>query len=207
MVELTNEDTKVLGNWRPDTHESVYSSKLPLPALRGMGGHPQRKGTFYVPRNIEVPDALSKQVFPFLEYHQKCITECDESKPTASGFLRMLRRMSDIVVQDVAAMIIEGRTHCLFERPVFKSIEFQKFVVDVREAMGKENPLEERIAAVIPQVAEKLRGIENTFGSEMRILQSGQVEVKEGINDIPTKEDYKGNYYQCIISMNALSIS
>ena len=39
MLELQTEETKVLGNWRPDTHESTYSSKLPLLALRAMGGH------------------------------------------------------------------------------------------------------------------------------------------------------------------------
>jgi len=39
MLELQTEETKLLGNWRPDTHESTYSSKFPLLALRAMGGH------------------------------------------------------------------------------------------------------------------------------------------------------------------------
>ena len=44
FAELDSALIKNLGNWNPDTQESVYSAKLPLKAMRVMAGHDEKKG-------------------------------------------------------------------------------------------------------------------------------------------------------------------
>jgi hypothetical protein len=52
--ELDGLEKKNLGNWNPDVMEAVYSSKIPLKALRAMAGHRQEKGFFFVSRGLKV---------------------------------------------------------------------------------------------------------------------------------------------------------
>lgn len=68
LLEIAPSLVKQLGNWNPDTQEDRYSTKLPLRALRAMAGHSSERGQFFLPRSaVEVPDVLTKKIFPFIE--------------------------------------------------------------------------------------------------------------------------------------------
>jgi hypothetical protein len=68
MAELDSNLIKELGNWNPSTMEAVYSTKIPLEALRGMGGYSKDRGLFWCPRaGIIPPKELQEMIFPGID--------------------------------------------------------------------------------------------------------------------------------------------
>ena len=51
VEEVDGLDKRALGNWSTDVFGEVYSTKLPLPAMRAMAGHDTRRGYFVLPRS------------------------------------------------------------------------------------------------------------------------------------------------------------
>ncbi|OWZ41808.1 hypothetical protein C356_03751 [Cryptococcus neoformans c45] len=55
------------GRWCTKVMETVYLSKFPLKALRSLAGFPKKKGSYYLPRDMEVPQELIENVFPWVD--------------------------------------------------------------------------------------------------------------------------------------------
>jgi hypothetical protein len=104
LNELDGAQIKVLGNWNVGVMEDRYSTKLPLKPLRAMGGHGQEKGHFFIFRaGIEPSEELQSKVFPFVdeELLKKMTVRSDGTiHATAVGFLRLLKRLRCILLQD-----------------------------------------------------------------------------------------------------------
>jgi hypothetical protein len=67
MLEFSQDEIKILGNWDPKTQESTYSSKLPMAPIRAIAGFQYAGGSHYNPRTaVVVPEELSKLVFAWL---------------------------------------------------------------------------------------------------------------------------------------------
>ena len=65
LDELDGYHINDIGNWNVDTRRDVYSAKLPMKAMRVMGGHPEYKGSVYLPRaNLDPPLTLQNNI-PF----------------------------------------------------------------------------------------------------------------------------------------------
>ena len=125
--ELSADDIKNLGNWARDVFERIYSSQMPMKALRVMAGHGDGKGCYHIKRDIPVPDILRRMVFPWIEI---CFLQiCGTSFITAGAFLKKMDNLRDVIIQDAACMILRGRVdHVIFKLKVFKSTEFLDFV-------------------------------------------------------------------------------
>ena len=121
-----------IGNWAIDTFGEVYSSKLPLPAMRVLAGGETRKGYY---RNARVtfkgdPEhlALANNFFPWVESAEKTLK--DGENPTARAFLNLLKNLRWVILQDAA--VLKGkynRHHFIFtnQRDVFESSLFLDF--------------------------------------------------------------------------------
>ena len=85
LEEVSELDKRALGNWSTDVFGEVYSSKLPLAAMRVMAGFDKRSGMHHNPRTTYFGTrkhiSLPKMIFPLIE---KVISHTDLSdKPTA----------------------------------------------------------------------------------------------------------------------------
>lgn len=61
------EDIMRQGRWCTKVMETVYLSKFPLKALRSLAGFPKKKGSYYLPRDMEVPQELIENIFPCID--------------------------------------------------------------------------------------------------------------------------------------------
>ena len=76
MDELDGYDIGDLGNWNVDTRRDVYSAKLPMKAMRVMAGHPESKGSVFLPRSKVIPPvSLQMDIFPFVDRALNSIKE------------------------------------------------------------------------------------------------------------------------------------
>lgn len=50
MREVVTDDQKNIGNWSGDVFQNVYSTNLPLPAMRALAGYDIRRGYYKNPR-------------------------------------------------------------------------------------------------------------------------------------------------------------
>ena len=141
MLETESEEIRRLGNWDPKMQEARYSTKLPLPAMRDMAGFTIASGMYYNPRTAVVPPDELMMLMPFRfaidksESVESAIGNQTEQGYTAVCFLRFLKDMSQIFLQDAAVIWLlheERKAHPIFTMEIFSSLEWTvSFVVVV----------------------------------------------------------------------------
>ena len=117
VIEDSNDDLQILGNWDPKQQEKSCSAKLPMGMIRRKAGLLKGNGMNCNPRTVcEVPEQLRTQVFPFVQKAKMKFQDMQKSmnKPqlaaftnkhrTAKAFLQMMDDMQTVLIQDVAAM-------------------------------------------------------------------------------------------------------
>ena len=132
--ELDNALIKELGNWNPDVRQSRYSTKLPMKGIRAMAGFTEEKDPHWNPRvACEVPEELTQQIFPWIEEELEKVLEANrvdkKERYTAMAFLKVLKELRAIIIQDAATILIEHperKEHFLFGHfEIFKTTEFK----------------------------------------------------------------------------------
>ena len=159
------------------TRKKDYSSKLPMKAMRVMAGHDVDRDSYKILRNsVEPGEDLIDQVFPFVK---EALSKINFEQTTALSTLSWLQMVARIVLQDAACMMLSGRTHCIFQFPVFRTPEFKAFLhkmkttIDAQVITAKTD-----INKCLPGVLERIDGIQST-----------QNEIKTDISEL--KEDIK----------------
>ena len=134
MLETEAEDIRRLGNWDPTMQEARYSTKLPLPAMRDMAGFTTAAGMYFNPRTVVKPsqDLMMKTPFrfaiPILDEVEREVNGKNERAYTALSFLRFLKEMSQIFLQDAATIWLfheDRKAHPIFMMDVFRSVEWE----------------------------------------------------------------------------------
>jgi len=197
MEEVDPQWIKVLGNWHPDTQQDAYSAKMPLRAMQVIAGFSEHRGSHYNPRTVlDPPISLQKMIFTEVEAVEEKIDEQarknnhdeattnDNNKATAKAFLQMLKNLRRIILQDVAVMMIGGRTrHTLFELDVFKTtlfLDFKKNMEEHMKAAEENNPSDQFIEVVLPGVNEKLTNITSA-------LSTNEATTKKKLDNLEAK--------------------
>ena len=177
-----------LGNWEASIQEKHYSEKLPIEGMRAMGGFLREPGTHHNARTtVKPPDELRKQIFPFVDSALEAVTaklEEDvtaEGPSTAHGFLKLMDKLRDVILQDAAAMFVKGdirQKHSFFEEfPVFGSTDFNAYVEFMRESLQKhKDPLDNRLKAALPGMHGKMESMHNDV-SEL-VLRTRTVDTR-----------------------------
>lgn len=177
MNELDSQAIKVLGNWNPDCMDAYYSAKLPMKSLRMMAGYGPQKESFYCPRAaLEPPEALRKQLFPFVEEIRDWMeNESSEPHSTLSNFVRTLDRLRSIIFQDVA-VLGNVRNHVIFDLPVFQTPEFQQFRDQMQlHLCNSKNPYDATMELILPGINDKLVGLQSQAQiQQQEIIQNFQ---------------------------------
>jgi len=68
LMEVDPDYIRSLGNWDQHAYDKAYSGKMPLPSMRGYGGHATEKGLhFNIRGQVDLAKELEKQLFTFVE--------------------------------------------------------------------------------------------------------------------------------------------
>ena len=134
MLQMSSDTIRLLGNWEPKIQETSYSTKLPMAAIRAMGGFEMAQGMHYNPCMV-VKEGLNelKKMTPF-SWVSTCLAGIEAAaleghqKYTALCFLKIMDDLNATLLQDAAAMAIkfpERQNHPLYNLKVFRSAQFQ----------------------------------------------------------------------------------
>ncbi|KAG7360183.1 centromere DNA-binding like protein [Nitzschia inconspicua] len=189
------EDVRILGNWDPNTQDKSYSIKIPVKQVRSMAGW-RRADQFHYNVRAEVipPEDLRNKVFPWLEgCQEKVKTACltGGTHPTASQFLDLMSKLSTIVIQDAAAILVshpDRALHKLFSHPLFASKEFEGYTQRMRSHLENHQvPVNASIDAVLPGINARLDLVcaEQKAQREMiHLLQQQREEDRQMMKDM-----------------------
>ena len=212
LLDMTQEDLDDVGNWSRKARKKHYSLKIPFRALRVLAGFSDKLGSCRWDRalvdmtglNIDgVP--LEQCIFPFVEKMEQDIKELHDKgiyKTTANGFVRVLKMLRPIILQDAACLILLGRKHLIFEHHVFKSDAFKTLLERMRKIQDADKP-EHQIdiqTAITHEVKEEMNSFHRTLHNRMGQVQhtiqesnqkttSNLTNLVSSINQIPKKRD------------------
>ena len=81
---------------------------------------------------------------------------------TATAFLNMMKRLRCVILQDVATMILCGRSHYLFGLPVFQEpgfLEFKQKLCEKLESEKDQDPMKLQIDRVLPGLFSHINSV------------------------------------------------
>jgi hypothetical protein len=133
------------GRWNTDALTGVYLSHLPRGFIRSIAGFPQEGKAYFLPRAREMPEeALYSKIWPetdiWLErmeaYHpDRTGNEVVRLDLAGSGFLRLLRTLRVILLQDSVIVRQQFPHHPLWKDPLFSCEEYLRFAARVESSL------------------------------------------------------------------------
>ena len=107
-----------------------------------IAGHADAKGSILLPWDTQdPPDTLQQMILPFIDGALDSIAGRSSNFPTGLPFFKMFQRLHSFILQDVACLILAGRTHSLFEHPVFQMDDFKIFTVQISTHINQAHDL------------------------------------------------------------------
>ena len=195
--QISSDEIRQLGNWELKIQELCYSTKLPMRPIRSIAGFEANEGMHLNPRvRVRPPEALLKKTpfwfaYPVLEEVLKRIQDldrCENKKFTVYQFLRCMRELAVIFLQDAAVMLAmygskekENRgAHPLFRLPCFKCKEFDDFQSEVMKAVtDTPDVVDYTVEMAIPSLKSTLLDFSGAVKSNTRCMDEMRKENKE----------------------------
>ena len=202
MEEVDPTIARAIGNWAIDTFGEVYSSKLPLPAMRVLAGGVSKTGFYRNPRITFKGDPehieLANRFFPWIESAEKQIP--DGKNPTARAFLNLLKNLRWVLLQDSAMLMgCYNRNHFIFhnQRDVFDSPLFTDFQQKLLSHIKKHEVVkDETIENILPGVLKKMdktndaiKNINETMKKDREETRVDKNKGEDSMNKLETKVD------------------
>ena len=167
------EDISNLGNWGLNVQETRYSTKIPMGIIRSKARLSHKVN--WNPRiGLSPPKVLTDSVFPWLGAARAKLDmdgKGNEMKVTARCFLLLMKDLAEIVIQDAAALAVEfpeRMAHPMFQSPIFRSIEFQEYLHEMKVHLEtSKSPFDSSLEQILPGVNGRLNG-QQTQLSEIR---------------------------------------
>ena len=133
------------GRWNTDAMTGIYLSYLPRGFIRSIAGFPQEGKAYFLPRARETPDeALCTQIWPETDiwlqrmeaYHpDRTDNEVVRLDLAGSGFLRLLRTLRVVLLQDSVLLRQRFPSHPLWTDPLFNGEEYRRFAARVEASL------------------------------------------------------------------------
>ena len=180
---------KFKGHWDHTVHAKTYSSQVAIHGMKGMAGYTKNED-YYLPRNrVEPPTELEQQIFPWVDaelvkLEAKFAGDSDDPKATAWGFLRFLKSMRRVILQDAAAIVVEDPGRCsqhpFFQLELFHSDSFETFVGRMRNVLMESSVQAEARG----QIEKALRGMNARFDNLESRVQGGYSMVASRLEEL-----------------------
>ena len=133
------------GRWNTDAMTGAYLSYLPRAFMRSIAGFPKEGKGYFLPRAREVPEeALCSKIWPETDvwlkrmeaYHpDRADNEVVRLDLAGSGFLRLLRALRVILLQDSVILRKQFPLHPLWKDSLFGCEEYQRFATRVESSL------------------------------------------------------------------------
>lgn len=200
LAEVDPQLIRQLGNWIRDVFDKAYSADLPLPAMRVAAGFLRHASSHVNPRTLLKPrERLRKKVFPFIERARAALSQLPDGgaqKETARRFLGFLDGLRDVILQDAACMMLEGRTHILFEcHPVFQSEDFVSFKEQMEGHLSAATtnphtrPMDDRIDEILPTVGARFGNVHSDVLRVNRAVDQLEVRLEARLDQLVARLD------------------
>ena len=127
MAELggaSEGDIRRLGRWNSQALAVCYLTSLLWPALRAMAGFPPERGYFHIKRAAIVPpEVLQGRLFTWVDHYSD---DCEgwERTLAVQGFIRFLKYLHIVILQDAAVLIDANSNHPLSIMKFFVLLNF-----------------------------------------------------------------------------------
>jgi Centromere DNA-binding protein complex CBF3 subunit, domain 2/Transcriptional activator of glycolytic enzymes len=175
------------GRWGGPQAVDTYLAGFPLVFMRKMAGFPEEAGSFYLPRaEVEPPPALTREIYPEVdEWLAKMEAfqagsvhnEVERHDLAGSGFLRLLRVLRAVFLQDSVVLRPLFPDHPVWKADVFITDAYRAFATQVTAACeAAEEPGDLQVKKALPVVHDQL----NALRAEMRMMRTEmQTEMRE----------------------------
>jgi Centromere DNA-binding protein complex CBF3 subunit, domain 2/Transcriptional activator of glycolytic enzymes len=178
------------GKWNDDVMSTTYLSSLPRDFIRTAAGH--EKGHYFVDRaQIEPPASLTNKVFPLVERDLGRYGDGSyKSSLCGQGFLRLLRYLKTVFLQDSVVLREQWPDHPNFQQPLFKTAEYRKFAAEVLAACR--NPVvtySDQLQQAVPEVVIELRAMRRELGKMTQALDGRLNRVERRQDRIERRQD------------------
>lgn len=169
------------GRWAQSILVKAYLTHLPREFMRIVAGFTASAGDYFLARAAhEPPHALQKQLWPWIEEWEarfeararRCSWEeggLDEDDLAADGFLKLMRHLRVVLLQDLAVLQPRYPNLPFFAYAPFHGPEWDEYALRVQtEAAGVSEPHSLLLQRALPELSNVLQSTREA------ILQSGQ---------------------------------
>ncbi|KAE8218348.1 hypothetical protein CF326_g9188 [Tilletia indica] len=169
------------GRWNSKVMESCYLSAVPREVLRVHAGFTREGGSYFLSRDVDVRDELLKKVFPWADEWDAAISTGKTTDGTrvevniaARGFISLLLRLRKVVIQDAVVLRKVFPKWFVWSHSLFSDPLFLQYERDLLASLDDPQPSDDRIAQVLPLLAEHLA---SSTAAMQQAMASGFVAV------------------------------
>ncbi|TVY62593.1 High-osmolarity-induced transcription protein 1 [Fusarium oxysporum f. sp. cubense] len=154
------------GRWNQSVLCQAYLTHLPRQFMRIVAGFSASPGDYFLARAAhEPPYVLQKQLWPWIEeweprFEARARRQCwaegglDDDDLAADGFLKLMRRLRVVLLQDLAVLQPRYPSLPFFAYAPFNGPEWDEFAVAVRsDAVGATEPLSLLVQRALPELS------------------------------------------------------
>lgn len=197
--------TLMIGNWNASTMEEKYSTKIPLKSLRLMAGFSKTKGSHYLERaKLQPPPELVDKIFKHLDIECNINRFVGTTFTTAVEFLRLLKVLRTVLVQDVVALKLLGLNHYLFHQAPFNDELFKEFEVKLKAHIIETQllPKKTQLDDYMPELTERLHAMEQKSTGGMHGLTVKINEISGKQEEMSERQDEMLDFLKHVGSYN-----
>ncbi|KAH7460994.1 hypothetical protein FOMA001_g19368 [Fusarium oxysporum f. sp. matthiolae] len=184
------------GRWNQSVLCQAYLTHLPRQFMRIVAGFSASPGDYFLARAAhEPPYVLQKQLWPWIEeweprFEARARRQCwaegglDDDDLAADGFLKLMRRLRIVLLQDLAVMQPRYPSLPFFAYAPFNGPEWDEFAVAVRsDAVGTTEPLSLLVQCALPELSGVLESTREAVLQNSQRLAIRLEAQLEGIQD------------------------
>jgi hypothetical protein len=169
------------GRWNQSVLCQAYLTHLPRQFMRIVAGFSASSGDYFLARAAHEPSpALQKQLWPWIEeweprFEARACRRCwaegglDEDDLAADGFLKLMRRLRVVLLQDLAVLQPRYPSLPFFAHAPFYGLEWDEFALAIQsDAAGAAEPQSLLVQRALPELSGVLES------SREAVLQNSQ---------------------------------
>jgi hypothetical protein len=166
------------GRWNNDVLSQCYLSNLPRKFVRAAAGFdPNLQGSYHLPRAaVQPPESLVRDLWPWVDewmdwYERGLGGAIDDRRDIAGqGFLRLLKLLRTVLLQDSVLLIAKFPSHPIWNDPIFHRNDYQLFRQQLERSIAQdaEQPEEAQIRRSVPAIADQLAQLRETVLSQIK---------------------------------------
>lgn len=147
------------GRWEQGSMAKCYLSQLPRESMRVLAGFPAEIGSYWIARDILVPEKLLNLVFPETKVWLQRYNAQDDCEQTMclGGFLRLLQQLRSVFIQDSVMLRKKYPDHFVFQHQLFSTQAYVQYEHLFCSTLAEQpSPADLTIRMAMPLMEEKV---------------------------------------------------